>query len=139
MIYVLLKNTDVGAVNTAGRTILHEAAFRAGTQDAIIMHVLLSHKRTVDPNVAGAGGVRPLMVSSTPAAVRSLVEAGAEVDCRDDAGRTAVFHAARRGLVAVLEALIADAGADVNAADTLGQTALFRCQVDRKRGGVCGC
>jgi ankyrin repeat protein len=64
-------------------------------------------------------GFRPCLmcedaVGGSVEVVRVLVEAGAEVDARDDSSRTPLMRAVRRGHLAAVEALIV-AGADVNA------------------------
>jgi ankyrin repeat protein len=58
--------------------------------------------------------------------VRRLVQAGANVDAQDGVKHCTALHmAARRGSVAVAEALL-DCGANIEARDSLGDTPLRR-------------
>jgi ankyrin repeat protein len=59
------------------------------------------------------------------ARICALLDAGADAGATDEAGETALMHAAHRGHVAAVKALIA-AGADVNARSPQGWTALAR-------------
>ncbi len=78
-----------------------------------------------DINAKDSQGANPLMVAVLNGhvhEVRTLVEAGADVNGRQDAtGWTILMHAVTREIV---EALL-EAGADVNARDKLGNTALI--------------
>src|SRR5688572_26462940 len=59
--------------------------------------------------------------------VRAAVSAGAEVNARDDSGRTALHYAVgsnRREAARAMVELLIGAGADVNAADSSGVTPL---------------
>lgn len=62
---------------------------------------------------------------NTTKIVRLLIAAGADVNSRDDSGRTPIFYACYHGPEAV-RALI-QAGTNVNAQDHFGQTALLSC------------
>ena len=85
-----------------------------------------------DPNVAVAGGKTPLMEAvdepgqffdaTRAAVVDALLAGGADVDARDDDGRSALFFAGRADVAAV-ELLLA-AGADARATAADGTTAL---------------
>ena len=53
--------------------------------------------------------------------VKALIEAKANVNMKDKAGRTALIYAAREGQIEAVKALI-EAGADVNAVDSFYRT-----------------
>lgn len=56
--------------------------------------------------------------------VRQLLDAGMDVDKRDENGRTALIAAARRGHAQIVGMLLEE-GCNVNATDTSGRTALI--------------
>ena len=72
--------------------------------------------------------------------VKLLLEAGADVEARDEFGDTALHEAAKRGHAAVVKLLL-EAGADMEARDESGDTALHEAVSDSwvritiKRGG----
>lgn len=63
-------------------------------------------------------GETPLMLAHSPALLRLLLDAGANVHTRDNRGRTS-FHARP-------DALLLAAGADINAQDNAGETPLMQ-------------
>jgi ankyrin repeat protein len=85
-----------------------------------------------DPNARDDGGGRtPLMYGVTNPEARELViAAGAEVDGRDHAGRTALMYTVLRCDLPLARALIAE-GADVNARDHEGHTPLMLLMLAR--------
>ena len=87
-----------------------------------IMSLLLANR--ADPNFIGHWGQTALMEANTAAKVKLLVTHGAQVNARDEMGKTALVHAVDRGDVAVVEALL-QAGADASIADEKGTTALM--------------
>ena len=117
-----------------GRMAAPEEALRSEPEEARIVRALL------DPLWSTEDGTTPLMVAaglghstfvkapeslpsqSAVAAVRMLVEAGADVNRANEAGFTALHGAAFRGLTEVAEFLVAE-GADINAQDFRDRTA----------------
>lgn len=67
--------------------------------------------------------------------VSQQLAAGADANCRDEQGATALMLAAHAGVLPVVRALL-DAGADVNASDERGWTALAKSTYnpEQKRG-----
>jgi len=68
-----------------------------------------------------------------------LIKAGADVNARNNEGRTALMHASwltgpqnEQVQIEVVKTLI-DAGADVNPKDNDGKTALYYAEVGKKR------
>jgi uncharacterized protein len=66
-------------------------------------------------------------------AVRTLLEQGANVNARNDDGKTPLICAARAGSRTIVRMLL-EGGADVNARDEDGETALFAAAWSRTRG-----
>jgi ankyrin repeat protein len=133
---------SVGTGDLKGATPLWVAAFSAnrgfGT-DPQVLKILLD--AGADHHLTTADGTTPLMAAaglgqstfspgkqrgdrsmSAEAAVKILVEAGAEVNATNEAQFTAVHGAAFRGLNEVIEYLV-QKGANINAQDFLGRTA----------------
>lgn len=67
--------------------------------------------------------------------VRALIEAGANVNAKDDYGYTPLHRAAGRSRVYIAGMLI-EAGADVNASDIFGMTPLHEAAINGDAGDV---
>ena len=67
--------------------------------------------------------------SGDTATVQALLDAGADVNAKSNAGWTALFYAAESGHTATVQALL-DAGADVSAKNNLGWTALMGAAIN---------
>jgi truncated hemoglobin YjbI/ankyrin repeat protein len=104
-----------------GQSLLHDAALFG---DAELAAVLI--RSGADPDAREAEGHTPLYRASTGDVARVLLAAGATVDIASGpTGGTALHQAARRGNVAVAQALL-DHGATIDARDAKGQTPLRR-------------
>jgi ankyrin repeat protein len=133
---LLAAKADLEARDRFGGTALITALQTDGSSDLSWLNWLLG--AGADPGKAGSrsarGGVTPLMVAATDAmypgsAVEVLVAAGAVVDARDDAGRTALMFAvvaagSNSVVISSVPALLA-AGADVRARDAQGCSVLW--------------
>lgn len=111
----------------SGRTLLHGAA-AAGNLTIVKLLLHLG----ADPNVTDDGGHTPLYCLANQCksgggdVVRAFIQAGANVDARDGVKHCTALHmAARRGSVAIAEALL-DCGAAIDVKDSLGDTPLRR-------------
>jgi truncated hemoglobin YjbI len=110
-----------------GRTLLHEAA-----GEGRLPTVQLLLELGADPNSA-QGGRTPLYCAGNECdsddggdVVRALVQAGANVNTQSGVKRCTALHmAARRGNVAVAQALL-EYGANIEARDSMGETPLRR-------------
>ena len=60
--------------------------------------------------------------------IKSLIDAGADINVKDNKGRTPLYHIEDAGIAK----LLIDAGADVDAKDNSGKTLLHFCEDDRK-------
>jgi ankyrin repeat protein len=146
------EQNSVGTGDVRGATPLWVAAFSANggglfgddseyhfESSPEVLSALLA--AGADPNAASADGTTPLMMAAglgyrsyqphTPrgrpsppveAAVRVLVEGGAEVNARNEADFTPLHAATFRGLNEVIEYLVQN-GADIDARDFRGRTA----------------
>jgi ankyrin repeat protein len=75
-------------------------------------------------------GVTPLMANAAQGsitAVNTLIEQGAEVDAKDENGRTALMYAVEQNRTEAAQALLAK-GADVNVKDKFGMTSLKKAK-----------
>jgi ankyrin len=110
---LLRAGADPDAANDYGATALLEAATIG--DDAVIERLL---DEDADPNLANPENMTPLMAVARTGNVRAarlLVEAGADVDAKEDwAGQTALIWAAAQGQPEMIAYLIS-AGADPDA------------------------
>jgi truncated hemoglobin YjbI len=119
----------------SGRTLLH---FASGTGCVEVVALLL--QLGTDPNIEDRGAHTPLYrvanecASETgPQLVRTLVQAGADVNaCGGVTRATALHMAARRGYAGIASALL-DCGAAIDAKDNKGDTPLQRA-INCRRG-----
>ncbi|MDQ7826348.1 MAG: ankyrin repeat domain-containing protein [Candidatus Eremiobacteraeota bacterium] len=119
---LLEKGTEVNGRDKAGKTALHYAI----SADYLDVAKLLIEKGA-DVNSLSAGkenGAKtPLHSARSDKAVRILVRKDADVNAKDNEGKTPLHYAAE-GHGSAVEELIAG-GAEVNARDSLGKTPLY--------------
>jgi len=65
-------------------------------------------------------------------ALRLLAEGGADLDCRDEAGRTPLHHASRREALDAVAARLIEAGAQLDLVDDCGDSALILACFSRR-------
>ncbi len=109
---LLDAGADPNATLPEGETVLMAAA-RAGAVDAL--RLLLAHGADVAARESWRGQTALMWAAAHnhARAVHTLIELGARVDERSDAGWSALLFAVRAGQAAAVDALLA-AGADVN-------------------------
>ena len=98
-------------------------AFQANDERAIARFI----KRRKDPNIRGAKGYSPLMVTAARGSLEvaeQLIDLGADVNAQDDNGYTPLIWAATMGQVDVVRLLTAK-GADLEKTEVHGNTALL--------------
>ncbi len=122
MVEMLLeKGAPINPVTVRMWSPLGEAAWRHQVR---IMKMLLA--KGADPEAKDSHGISylPTYGLFDERLVRTLLEAGANVNARDNKGRTALMNAAGYGYENTVKLLIAHR-ADVNLSDNLGRTALM--------------
>ena len=75
-------------------------------------------------------GVTPLMANAAQGsitAINGLIEQGAEVDAKDENGRTALMYAVEQNRTEAAQVLLAK-GANVNSKDKFGMTSVKKAQ-----------
>lgn len=151
----LVRHLIVAGVNVNGLSQTREsplfAAISAG--DSLSLELLIEAGADVNLRLPQTGAT-PLMTVTRSGcnsnAVRLLIEAGAEIEGRDEKGMTPLMHAARSGEVNCVNALLR-AGADVAATDYAGNkavnyaasygqsssvySALYKHELKQKQGG----
>ena len=110
----LLVGADASAVDDFGWSSLHFAVSMG--EHRIAMAILAADG---NPDARTTNGLAALHVVADPAMVEALVASGAEIDARNDLGRTPLHQAALYRGARVIEALL-DAGADPMAEDNEG-------------------
>ena len=124
---------DYDAAAKDGATpVLLAARLGFAPETAILVRGTSSHKRVKpDLNKADLKGVTPLIAAAAGGfldVVEVLLGAGAALDARSAAGETALFQAASKGHVAVVERLLATRGhykADFDIPDALGDAPIL--------------
>ena len=115
-----------GLANTPGASGINDLSGAARSGDAARVKLLLAEGK--DPNVADSNGRRtPLhwaVRGNHPEVVKALIEGGANPDIGDQAGKTALEHAAENDMVE-MTAMLIEAGADVNKRDLVGGNAVL--------------
>lgn len=134
VVVLLEAGADVSIATGNGATPLAVASER-GRAD--VVDALLA--KWADPNRSNNFGVTPLhkacvsIGSGSEAIVAALLDAGADLEAREEVGRTPLMWAARFGNVGALEVLLGK-GADRQATDNVGKTAvdwICDCEMDR--------
>ncbi len=93
----------------------------------LIQNQLLKKKikeKTIAPNKVDAKGRTALMLTNTGTQTELLINVGANVNARDNDGKTPLMYAAERGDYKSLQLLL-EAGAEINAVDNYGNSALI--------------
>jgi ankyrin repeat protein len=138
-LFTVSKGADVNAKNKDGLSAL-DMAVNNGHQQ--IVQALQAKMTQAGPKggggPAGGSGLDDALVEAATkgdlAAVQALLAKGANVNARDNHGKTPLMVAAFQGHVSVVKSLLAK-GADINAKDSLdGSTALSwaECNHDAK-------
>lgn len=134
----LQQNPALATARFAGKTLLH---FASGAGCLEVVSALLA--LGTDPNVVDAGGHTALYCvanecasTNGPQIVRTLVQAGADVNAHGGVTAATPLHmAARRGYVDVAQALL-DLGANREAKDRKNETPLQRAINCRQRAMI---
>ena len=125
---LLTSGADVKAVNRNNEPAIILAArqrsYRTPSVEPSPEIVQLLLAQGADANAANRYGETALMFANTAAKVKLLVTAGAQLETKDEEGRTALLKAALKGEAAVANALIAS-GANANASDNKASNALL--------------
>lgn len=120
-IEVLIRHgADPEVRDRVGDSLLHRGARSAAS---IELHLRLAGKYLDTPGRLGWTPLHNAAMASTPAAIATLVGAGARIDARDTDGRTPLHLVATYPNIGALEALLG-AGADPHARDSEGRTPL---------------
>jgi hypothetical protein len=105
-----------------GSDVFHDPLL-AAAHDGLIDEVADALQREAKVDKRGDDGMTMLMAAcGRPRMTRFLLENGAKVNARDDAGREAIWHAASYDVARIL----LDHGANANSADSSGCTALIK-------------
>ena len=123
------KKTDINLATPHGGTALHYAA---GHGDLPMVSALLARGADVNKPSANSGDT-PLIAACREWAhsylIAPLIAAGADVNARDKAGRTALLWSVTPLLNAPLVNLLLDKGADPSLADNSGMTPIARARL----------
>ena len=91
---------------------------------SVLMHAILKNTYKPPLSLKGKGLKERAKIANQPISEQSLIKAGADVNAKDNNGRTALMYAANYGEKSIIPLLI-QSGADVNAKDTQDKTALM--------------
>jgi hypothetical protein len=133
----LSKGADVNGISNASEpsdysdTVLMAAA-RSGNGE-VIQEILKYHPDVKKQDHAGRTTLEFFVAQRKKSSyieetIRALVEAGADVNARDDQSKTPIFNACHN--IEALKPLIA-VGADLNAKDRFGETPIMQCFVPK--------
>ncbi len=118
--FLLENGANVNAQDSEGNTVLMNKS-SLGKLDFV--KLFLAHK--ADPNLRNRAGQTALMLADfDPDVVLQLIKSGADINIRDNQGRTAVFYAAEKCFASKVRQLM-QAGAEVELTDDEGLTPLI--------------
>ncbi|CAG0902692.1 unnamed protein product [Cyprideis torosa] len=122
---LIAKGAEVNAKDRRGKTPLFVAT---EVKLHTVVEVLLANE--ADPNIGNEDKTSPLHKAKTAETARLLLEKGANIDCIDAEGRTALHLCCRRGREEVVKQVLS-MGASCDIRDQKGQTA---CEIAIARG-----
>ena len=121
---------EVGA-NANAKLEASTTAMTTDTADGDIFAAIINNKTTDVPVSAGTTVLMLAALNSRkPDVVKALLDAGLDVNARDEEGRTALMLAARWNTSRIVDTLL-DAGADIDIRDTDGRRAADYAQENK--------
>lgn len=128
---------DIAYKDPSGRTLLMEPSIYKHTQAVWSVDYLIAHG--VNPAVQDKFGRTALMYAAAysfkPFALKSLINAGAAINAKDQEGITPLMYAVENENTEILEFLLKN-GADVMAKTVAGKTALSLAKDKASRSGL---
>lgn len=118
--FLLSRGADVNAQNKKGDTALMSAST---SSDFDLMKILLDHH--ADPNIRSNDEQTALITCFKREGIKMLLDAGADIEAKDNIGNTVLIQACHFGLANDAVKFLVNCGANVNAKNNFGYTPLM--------------